>query len=182
MKIKDLTVSYEGKTVINKLTLEIENGITCVMGESGQGKTTLLNAIAGLIPYESGTMEDKPERISYMFQEDRLFPWLTAFENVNIVAEDPDEAERLLKLVELSGDKNKMPSELSGGMRRRVALARTLACKADLIILDEPFKGLDEALKERMAELIKKNDAMVIVTTHDERDVTLLDAKKIVLR
>jgi NitT/TauT family transport system ATP-binding protein len=179
MKITDLTVSYSGHVVLDRLSLETGNGITCIMGESGYGKTTLLHTIAGLVKKDSGSIEGGPERPAVMFQEDRLFPWLTALENIKVVCNDEEKALRLLKEVELEGHAEKYPSELSGGMKRRVALARTLSFDSDMIILDEPFKGLDEALTKRMAALIKRCEVPVILATHAESDIELLGAKKI---
>ncbi len=182
MKITDLTVSYSGKKIINGLNLEIGEGITCIMGESGCGKTTLLHTIAGLVKPETGVFTDYPKTISVMFQEDRLFPWLSALDNIKIVCEDENKARALLSAVELEKDADKMPSELSGGMKRRVALARTLSYDSELMILDEPFKGLDEALTERIAKLIIGVKVPVLLATHAESDIELLGAKKLVIR
>ena len=182
MKVKDLTVLYDGKKVLDHTDLSFGDGITCIMGESGIGKTTLLRVIAGLITPDSGEVMGAPVKPSLMFQEDRLFSWLTALENVVIVCGDEAKARELLKRVELSDALDKYPSELSGGMKRRVALARALAYDGDMLILDEPFKGLDEALTQRMADLIKTCDLPVIVSTHAESDVTLLSADKVVLK
>ena len=185
MKIIDLTVSYGDKPVLDRISLEIGDGITCIMGDSGRGKTTLLRCIAGLVKPDSGEIVNPPRRPAFMFQEDRLFPWLNALENVKAVCDDEEKARKLLKEVEVELEEhlNKMPSELSGGMKRRVALARTLGFDSDLIILDEPFKGLDEALTSRIAALIREKAAHVpvLVATHAESDVDMLGAEKIEL-
>lgn len=182
MKITNLTVSYDGMPVIDRLNLEIGDGITCIMGESGLGKTTLLHTIAGLIKPDSGEIEGAPVRPAVMFQEDRLLPWFSALKNLETVCSDTGRALEMLRAVELEEASDKLPDELSGGMKRRVALARTLLFDSDMLILDEPFKGLDEALTGRIARLIREVKVPVIVATHAESDVELLGAKKIVLR
>lgn len=182
MKITNLTVSYDGMPVIDRLNLEIGDGITCIMGESGLGKTTLLHTIAGLIKPDSGEIEGAPVRPAVMFQEDRLLPWFSALKNLETVCSDTGRALEMLRAVELEEASDKLPDELSGGMKRRVALARTLLFDSDMLILDEPFKGLDEALTGRIAGLIREVKVPVIVATHAESDVELLGAKKIVLR
>ena len=180
--IRNLTVSYDGQKVLDNLDLEIGNGITCIMGESGIGKTTLLRVIAGLIDPDHGAVTGAPQKPSVLFQEDRLFPWLTALENVKIVCNNEEKSKTLLKSVELEEAMNKLPSELSGGMKRRVALARALSYEGDMLILDEPFKGLDEALTERIVAIIKKCAVPVIVSTHAESDVELLGAELITIK
>lgn len=182
MKITNLTVSYDGMPVIDRLNLEIGDGITCIMGESGLGKTTLLHTIAGLIKPDGGEIEGAPVRPAVMFQEDRLLPWFSALKNLETVCSDTGRALEMLRAVELEEASDKLPDELSGGMKRRVALARTLLFDSDMLILDEPFKGLDEALTGRIARLIREVKVPVIVATHAEPDVELLGAKKIVLR
>ena len=181
MKIRGLTISYDGNRVLDNLDLDVGNGITCIMGESGVGKTTLLRVIAGLIMPDRGTVENAPKKPSVMFQEDRLFPWLSALENIKIVCNDEEKAKTLLNGVELGDALDKLPAELSGGMKRRVALARALSYDGDMLILDEPFKGLDEALTQRIAALIREIRVPVIVSTHSESDISLLNASLITI-
>lgn len=181
LSIKNLTVSYGDNHVIDGLSMDIHEGITCIMGKSGRGKTTLLNSIAGLVPHQGGVIYGMPKSPSVMFQDDRLFPWLTALENISVVNNDVEAAKKLLKAVELEAAADKHPSELSGGMRRRVALARTLSFDSDMMILDEPFKGLDSLLISRVAELIIDKDVTTLVATHAEEDARLLGAEKILL-
>ncbi len=177
MRTVDLTVSYDKVKILDRLNLKIQDsGITCIMGESGCGKTTLLRTIARLNKIESGMVVGAPETVSFMFQEDRLFPWMNALENISVVCNDREKARELLKRVELAEHADKMPNELSGGMKRRVALARTLAYDANMVILDEPFKGMDTELMKRMAELIKEIKVPVLMATHSEEEAKLLGA------
>lgn len=123
----------------------------CLLGPSGVGKTTLLNAIAGLEPRLSpGVQQRAGLRIGYLFQEHRLLPWRTVRQNLALVGASPADIERLLAEVGLSGAADSLPDQLSLGMARRAALARCLAIKPDLLLLDEPFASLDA---ERAAEL-----------------------------
>lgn len=179
MRINNLCVSFASQKVLDDISLEIGDGITCIMAESGRGKTTLLNVIAGLLKPESGTIENGPKQPSVMFQEDRLFPWFTALENVEIVCNNRDRAAELLNIMELGNDMDKYPKQMSGGMKRRVALARALANESDMLILDEPFKGLDEELRKRIIDVIKQIKKPMLIATHDESDVELLDAVRI---
>ncbi len=181
MKINNLCVSFASQKVLENISLEIGDGITCIMAESGRGKTTLLNVIAGLLQPDSGKIEDGPGRPAVMFQEDRLFPWLTALENVEIVCNDRRKAAELLNIMELGNDMDKYPKQMSGGMKRRVALARALAYDSDMLILDEPFKGLDEELEKRIIGVIKKIKKPMLIATHAEADVEMLGAVKISL-
>lgn len=170
IKIEKLSKSFGSKKVLDDFSCEIpEPGLTVISGASGIGKTTLARLIAGLETADSGSITGTDDRkISVVFQEDRLFPHLTALENAAI-ASDAQTAERILTAFGLGGDLDKKPSELSGGMCRRVAIARALAYGGDLLILDEPFKGLDEKLRadvfEAVMEFSKKS--AVILISHD---------------
>lgn len=177
MKIDHLTVAYGEKNILNRVSLEAEEGITCLMGESGSGKTTLLKVAAGLIEPKSGTVTDRPSKVSVMFQENRLFPWLTVLQNITVVNPDLNAARQLLQKVELTEYEDKLPSELSGGQCRRVALARALAYEAPLLVLDEPFNGMDAELTKRMAKLLKECGRTVLMTSHSEWEAQILGAR-----
>ena len=155
MKIRDLCVSFGEKQVLDHFTADFGPGITLLKAPSGYGKTTLLHTIAGLIIPDSGEILGRPEKISLMFQDDRLFPWLTALQNIKAVCDDEALSRRLLEAVELSEEEKSKPASLSGGMRRRISFARALAYQGDLLLLDEPFKGMDLALIERLAPLLQ---------------------------
>lgn len=173
IKLKNISKSFNGKTVLNDFSCELpEVGLIGVSGASGSGKTTLARIIAGLTAPDSGTVEGiEKKKIAFVFQEDRLFEHLSALDNVALVA-DRDASERYLCRFGLENDFNKKPSELSGGMRRRVALARALAYGGDLIILDEPFKGLDDEMKQTVFSAVEEysQNAAVILISHDLAD------------
>ncbi len=175
IKIENLSKSFESKSVFQGFSLDIElDGITVIMGESGCGKTTLLRIIAGLEKY-NGTVSGVPESISFMFQEDRLLEWYSALENVSLVS-NAETAEKYLEKVELAKDINTQVSQLSGGMKRRVALARALAYNSQLVILDEPFKGMDIELKQKMMALVKEESKTrpFIVVAHEPDEADFL--------
>ncbi len=179
IKITDLCVKYDNNTVIDNLSYIFSNGVSyAIMGESGVGKTTLINALAGLIPTSGGAIETDFKRPALVFQEDRLFPWLTALENVELVCNNRELAEELLsRLLPDKESKNKYPDELSGGMKQRVAVARALAYDPDVVFLDEPFKGLDE--ETRIATRALTFEAFkgktLILITHDKDDALMCD-------
>ena len=174
MKITNLCVSFGEKKVLDHFSAEFGPGITLLTGHSGYGKTTLLHTIAGLITPEEGEITDRPERISLMFQDDRLFPWLSALKNIEIVCDDEAKAKQLLEAVELGAEANSRPASLSGGMRRRVAFARALAYPADLLLLDEPFKGMDLPLIKRLAPLLNNLTIPVILSSHSPEEQEII--------
>ncbi|MBQ6654861.1 MAG: ABC transporter ATP-binding protein [Erysipelotrichaceae bacterium] len=179
MRISDLWFNYENKPIFEGLNLEISDGITCLMGESGIGKTTLLKLIAGLLEPQKGTIENEYKRISFMFQEDRLLPWLSVRDNILLVTDKHKEADELLSRLEIDGDLK--ISELSGGMARRVALIRCLLFDSDMLIMDEPFKGMDGKLIEKAAEIIKSQNKPTLISTHSLDEVKALSAEVITL-
>ena len=166
--------------VLDQFSLQIpEMGVTAFSGPSGCGKTTLLRLIAGLARPDAGEITGVPERPSFLFQEDRLIPWLTARGNVLAVlpTSEQERAGAFLHAVGLGGEEESYPDALSGGMRRRVALARALAYRGGILLLDEPFKGLDPALMEQLAALILRQDRPVLVTSHSDREMDLLGGR-----
>ena len=177
MRIENLSVSYGDKKVLRSFTAQFDAGITLLTGPSGYGKTTLLHTIAGLITPDEGRITGRPERISLMFQDDRLLPWLSALQNIEIVCDDKDRAMHFLKAVELEHEAKSLPGSLSGGMRRRVALARALAYRADLLLLDEPFKGMDLALIRRLAPLVREPGIPVILSSHSPEEQEIIGGR-----
>ncbi len=175
IKLENVSVSYGEQSIIKDLSFTFEDGhVYALSGESGIGKTTLLNAIAGLVPLQGGSIVSEHEKIGYIFQDPRLFPWMTALDNVICACDDEEKARYYLELL-LPDCNDKYPHELSGGMKQRVSIARALAYDPDVILLDEPFKGLDDANKSNtvnivMQELSKKT---AILVSHDKSELAL---------
>ena len=172
MRISNLDFSYDNKQIFRDYSLELSDGITCLMGASGKGKTTLLKLLAGLLKPDNGTVNINNRKVSFMFQEDRLLPWLNVRDNVLLVTGREKETNELLQELEIDG--NLKISELSGGMARRVALARCLMFESDVLLMDEPFKGLDEALMKKVASIIIRQNKPTIVSTHSLDEVEAL--------
>lgn len=177
LRFEHVHMAFGEKTVFSDLSLSFSSpGQYAILGPSGRGKTTLLRLIAGLEKPLSGRITGAQDaRISFCFQEDRLLPWKTALENVLLAApssESPDLARYWLDQVGLSGEENSYPAALSGGMKRRVSLARALAYDAPILLMDEPFRALDEAMHARMLALVRSaaKDRLLILVTHDESD------------
>lgn len=183
IKLDNISLSFGDKKIINELSFLFENGKKyAIMGESGIGKTTILGIIAGILKAERGSVSADGATVAYAFQDDRLFPWLTVLENVTVVLngnkeEKKQKATEILQNIGLGGDINKYPEELSGGMKQRVAIARALAYDADVLLLDEPFRALDETTAKSVAEYLfdmTKNKTVIFVT-HDKNDTVYAD-------
>lgn len=175
--------SYGENIVFSDFSYEFENGKTyCVMGSSGCGKTTLLHIILGLVSPDSGIVSGVSERLSAVFQEDRLCEDITAYGNVfaavnkRVTRKDIESCFSRLGLIECM---DKKVSELSGGMKRRVAIARALLAESTLVVLDEPFKGLDVETRKNTIQTVldyTKNKT-VIFATHDICEAELMGAE-----
>ena len=181
IRLENITLSYGGQTVLQDCTLRVQAGErVALMGPSGCGKTSLLNAVAGVLPLPGVTVAGA---VSYVFQESALFPWLTAAENVNVVLGDSadtlPQAKDWLAQAGLEDCADKYPHQLSGGQKRRVAILRALAYGGDVLLLDEPFQGLDETAQQRMAELIDQawTGRTLLLATHDVREAELLGCR-----
>jgi ABC-type nitrate/sulfonate/bicarbonate transport system ATPase subunit len=163
-RLAHVSLALGGKEILRDLTLSLPEGeITCLLGPSGCGKTTLLRVLAGLQKPDGGSVHAPPGAL--LFQEDRLFPWRTALQHISDVlpTERQGEAAMWLGKMELSAEAESYPAALSGGMRRRVALARALALKRPLLLLDEPFTGMDDALRGRLSPLLRESGASVLM-------------------
>lgn len=186
MKIQHLCKSFDGKMVLDHVSLTLESGGTaCLMAPSGRGKTTLLRCIAGLETPDSGQITDLPEQIAYVFQEDRLCDGFSAVDNIRLVtgkALGEGEIRRHLEELGLAGSLDQPVRELSGGMRRRVVISRAVCFGADLLLLDEPFKGLDDEARQQTANYILRHRgaAAILCVTHDREDAAALGGADIV--
>ncbi len=182
--LKGVYKSFDGNAVLKDISLTLAP-CTChaLMGASGIGKTTLLRILAGLETADSGIVS-APDAV-LVFQEDRLSGDLSAIGNARLGARDVTAAQAagMLSLLGLEGHLDKPVRELSGGMRRRVAIARALLSPAPLLLLDEPFKGLDEETREKTARVITEyaKEKTLLLVTHDEKEAELLSAKIITL-
>lgn len=192
IKIENLTITYDNKLVFKDFNLNIkENKITCILGESGVGKTTLLKAIANTIKYDG--LIEKDNDLSFIFQEDRLIPHISVYKNLELVLlnskKDKKEREKMidniLDIVELKPNKNDFPTVLSGGMKRRISMARGFLYPAQILLMDEALSGLDPALKSRLINAFYKlydtNKRTVVFVTHSIDEALLLADDVIVL-
>ncbi len=184
--VKNLTCSYEQKTIFDNFNVTFEQGkINVILGGSGVGKTTLLNAIAGIKSYE-GQIEGCEGGVSYIFQKDRLIPSISVYKNLDLilkgVVKDKAERKRMIEQtavdLEISDVLKSLPSEISGGQAQRVSMARAFLYPSDVMLLDEPFKALDTALKTRLikqfAALQEKKNKTVVFVTHAIDECLLL--------
>lgn len=178
--IDRLTLSYGRQQVLKDCSLQVEPGSrVALMGPSGCGKTSLINVIAGLLSPDSGKVSVNG-KVSYVFQEPALFPWLTAVDNINVVLSDRPEtlprAEQLLDAVGLSDCRDKYPHQLSGGQKQRIAICRALAYGGDILLLDEPLKGLDADTRDQVSALLRQEWAgkTLLLVTHDPSEAQSL--------
>lgn len=177
--IRDLCVAFGDKIVLDKFNLTLNGGVTALSGPSGCGKTTLLRVLAGLQKPDSGTVEGlAPEDCVILFQENRLLPWRSVRQQITDVLprHRRSEAEDWLALVELEGAGDLRIDQLSGGMQRRLALARALALGERWILLDEPFAGVDSERAQRILGRIKELGVNVLLASHEEHVLERCDA------
>lgn len=183
ISLQNVTLHYGDHTVIQGLTYTFpEKGIVALMGASGLGKTTLLRLLCGLEDPTEGSVQSTFASTAVAFQEPRLIPWLTCEKNITFVLpkekQGSNNAQELLADLELLPWKDAFPETLSGGMKQRVSLARALVVGADLLLLDEPLSALDEALKARVCDVIKRANpnGLTVIITHDEDEARALGA------
>ena len=172
IEVNDLSLSYGEKLVLDRFSLELpDSGVVGLTGPSGCGKTTLLRALGGLAKPISGEIRGlDPERTAFLFQENRLLPWRTVEQQITDVLprERKGEAGAWLALAELEGEGHAKPSELSGGMARRLAIARCAALGGDTLLLDEPFAGVDGERALRILERLKQKTDLIILVSHEK--------------
>lgn len=186
IRVEHISKSYDELSVLEDFTYRFREGqTTCIMGESGCGKTTLLSIMLGIEQPDSGSVEGVPYgKLGAVFQEDRLCENLSAEANIRLVrkgASNEAEIVRAMEAVRLQDAFHKPVRELSGGMKRRVAVLRALLAEADCIVMDEPLKGMDEETKIVVIEMIKKYTAgkTLIVVTHDKEEPGLFAASDV---
>ena len=179
MKLTSLSFAYGDKPVFDNLTLTLpDRGVTALTGPSGCGKTTLLRLITGLETPLSGSIDaPPPEQIALLFQEDRLIPGLSARKQIELVRPRGKDAAFWLEAVGLADEAAAAPEALSGGMRRRLSLARCLAYGQDkrLLLLDEPFTGVDAERIRDLSSLIRSMELPVLFTAHDAESLGMAD-------
>ena len=177
IEFKNVSFSYGEKQILKDFDLKIKKGERlCLFGESGRGKTTVLRLICSLEKPDSGMVNVESRNICPVFQEDRLLPFLTVEENV-LLFSDINNTDYVLEKLKLKESKNLYPSELSGGMARRTALARALCKNGDIYIFDEPFTGLDTANIAAATELINEftNGKTVVTVLHEKQYAAALN-------
>ena len=181
IEIDEIAKSFGTSAALHGVSLSIPSGaLVALLGPSGSGKTTLLRVLAGLRAPDGGSVRVSPGRIACVFQEPRLLPWRTAAENVNAVLSDRTQtmpqARAWLERLELGEAAEQYPAALSGGMQQRVAIARALAYDAPVLLLDEPFRGLDAALRQRVTALVADaaRAKTLVLATHDAADAAAL--------
>ena len=186
--IENLSKSFQRQKVLDGFSHVFKAGsITCIMGKSGSGKTTLLSILMGLSQADSGKVTGLSEaKVSAVFQENRLCENLTAVLNVQMIAGEhhgKDEIIACFQKIGIDATDKKIVKEYSGGMKRRVAIVRALMAEFDILIMDEPLKGLDEETKSDVIALIKEyaKGKTVIMTTHDGEEPGLFQAEVLTL-
>lgn len=181
IRFEHVFFSYPPHPILEDVTFSLpESGCICFFGPSGCGKTTLLRLLCGLEQPQAGQIAGRDNlTVAAVFQEDRLLPWRTVADNVRLAPGiTSQDAMRQLEAVGLE-DAAAYPSELSGGMKRRAAIARALAADADLLILDEPFTGLDTARAAAVAEHIRRQYAgrLVVMVSHSPEEAACMGAQ-----
>ena len=186
LEVKNITKSFGNTVVLNDFSYKFDRGVYVLSEPSGAGKTTLLRILCGLEVADSGTVSKSPQaKTVMMFQEDRLLENLSVRANIMLAIQAHSQKQKqnareriteALCAVGLEGTENKQVNELSGGQKRRVALLRTLFADADILLFDEPLKGLDEALKQQVIGFVRPfiESKIVIWVTHTPEEVKLL--------
>ena len=183
LTIRGICKSFEGRSVLEDVSFDFpEAAVTALRGPSGCGKTTLVNIILGLIEPDAGdVLMPASARTAAVFQEDRLIEHFSAARNVRLTAPasvTDKQIRSALSELGLAQEGEKRVSEFSGGMRRRVAVIRAALFQPQFLLLDEPFKGLDEEMRARTAAFLRRNcaQATTILVTHDETEAALMGA------
>lgn len=186
--LKDITKKYGDLTVIKNISFQVSNNeIVAIIGPSGCGKSTILNIISGLLAPDIGFVVGTNDSISFVFQDDRLLPWRTVWQNISIVNDkvESEKIKNLIKAVGLEGFEHYYPNQLSGGMKKRCGIARAFYFKSDFLLMDEPFQGLDYRLRQDMLTMLLKvwkvSRQGIIFVTHDIDEALTVASSVIVL-
>jgi len=183
--VKNLNKSFKDRKVLENFSHVFPVGkTTVIMGESGCGKTTLLNILMGVDKDFSGEIIGIPEKFGVVFQENRLCEEFSVLSNIEMVTKSEDAKSKIMDILrEMDIDEfaEKKVMKLSGGQKRRVAIARALAYEGELLIMDEPFKGLDENTRNLVAEAVKKRAKNIIMVSHDPAEAELMEAEVITI-
>ena len=189
LEIRNLSKDYQGLPVLRNLNIEVkEQEIVAIVGPSGCGKSTLLNLIAGTMKGFEGTIENHAEKTGYVFQEDRILPWLNVYDNIRIVRqrEDGERIHSLIKKMHLDGFESYYPEQLSGGMRQRCGIARAFYFGSELLLMDEPFKSLDVNLRMEMLgyllELWEEEKTAIVFVTHNIEEALMTADRILVMK
>lgn len=194
IKLLNIKKSFNNTIILDNLSMVFEEqSITAILGPSGCGKTTLLRIAAGLLNADAGEiMGIDQNKLSFLFQEPRLLPWKSAWRNLELVLPDNITKEskkklcfQMLEMVGLKGYEEHLPSELSGGMKQRLSMARAFIIELDILFMDEPFQSLDLKRRDQMINLFKslwvKLKPAVLMVTHDVQEALLLSDKIYIL-
>ena len=182
MRIDIAEKRFGSKIIFRDRSFEFQDGQrTAILAKSGKGKTTLMRLLSGLDHDFRGTIDGQPQRPLVLFQEDRLSEGISVLSNLMAVTDDRDDAYNVLADVGLGGEEHVITRSLSGGMKRRLAIARILLLDFDVLFLDEPFRGLDAENKARIASLLleRSKGHTVVFITHEEEDIALLKADSV---
>lgn len=180
LEFKNVDFSFKDKTILKNFSFSAKEGVsTAVLGPSGFGKTTFLSLAASLLSPEKGSISAFSEKPTFIFQEDRLLPWFTALENLTALNIEKSRALEYLEKVGLGDSADKYPEELSGGMCRRLAIARALAFGGNVFFFDEPLRGLDIKTSAEILSLIKTETAgkTVLIITHSPSEAFSLSER-----
>ena len=178
IEMKDICFSYDSHEIIHNFSCQLHEGVNCLLGPSGIGKTTILYILMGLLIPTSGEIIGRPNTMSVLFQEDRLLDRMNAIDNVQVTVPWM-ESQKIKKILsEFLIDQPGPVGVFSGGMKRRVALVRALITPAELLILDEPFQGLDAETRIHVIEKMKPFllNRITVMVTHERSDTDIFGA------
>ncbi len=186
LKADRLTKRFGDLLVIDNWSLELKEGEKIVLlGPSGCGKTTFFRIVSGLERQSEGKVETFVDKIGYVFQEPRLLPWRTVYDNLKIILDDEKKIKQIIGMMGLEGFEILLPSKLSGGMKQRVNIARSLLVEPQILLMDEPFTSLDLNIKlsiiKDMEKMWKKTYFSILMVTHDIKEALMLGNKVVIL-